>query len=263
MTGKNIITVIHVDDDINERVRMNRLLLQFEGINQIGEFSNATDALAFLQKTDVHLAFLDIEMKGKDGFWLAEKMRANTTKIIFVTSHADFALKAFEACAINYLLKPVSKKTLEDAIERFRNSLPNEQGKNLNKDSDEFVRIQEFVDNYLDSKSIPKRIFISSLQRITVLNITEIAYFSAQGTYTEIVMIDGNRHLASKNLKFYADILERHPDFVRIHRSSLINKVYLSAIRRDGVLNFVVMKDNTELEISSTRKEEIVSLLLS
>lgn len=263
MTGKNIINVIHVDDDINERERMKKLLLQFEGINQVGEFSNATDALAFLQKNDVHLAFLDIEMKGKDGFWLAEKMRAHTTKIIFVTSHADFALKAFEACAINYLLKPVSKKTLGDAVERFRNSLPTEQVNNQNTDTGEFARIQEFVDNYLDNKAIPKRIFISNLQRITVLNITEIAYFSAQGTYTEIVTIDGNRLVASKNLKFYADILERHPDFVRIHRSSLVNKFYLSAIRRDGNLNFVVMKDNTELEISSARKEEIISQLLS
>lgn len=255
------ISVIHVDDEGVERERVSTLLKKFDEVEQVGSFSDAISALSFLEANKVDIAFLDVEMKGKDGFWLAKQMSALHTKIIFITSHAGYALNAFEACALHFILKPVSKMEMQKALKRY-SDLHSTHGssKTAHLVSDK-EQIAELISNYLEKKSYPKRIFISNVHKINVLSLDKVAYVVAEGTYSIFIMETGEKHTASKNLKLYAEILEQHPDFLRIHRSYIINKSHLKAIKRDGHSIFAVMNNDSELELSAGRREEIYEQL--
>lgn len=256
------ISLIHVDDDLIEREQFSALLANFKDVKQVGSFSNVEDALAYLKSHETDIAVLDIEMKGKNGLWLANKMKDFATRIIFLTSHADYALQAFEACALHYILKPVTKKALDAALQRYHSYSIGFSDFTANTATNESARLLELMENYLDKKSFPKRIFVSNVHRITVLDLEKVIYISAEGTYSEFHTIDDAKYIASKNLKLYAGVLQNHPDFVRIHRSYIINKNHLKAIRRKRSAIFAVMQNDVELELSNLRREQIYEELL-
>ena len=107
----------------------------------------------------------------------------------------------------------------------------------------------------------PKRIFLNTLTRIIVLNLNEIAWLKSSSNYTLIKMADGSRHTSSKHLKTYSETLETNPDFLRIHRSSIVNKNFVKAIFRKSHTTILIMKDEEQLAVSSQKKEFILTEL--
>ena len=194
-------------------------------------------------------------MPDYNGLWLANNL-PYPTSIVFITAHSGFAVEAFEACALHYLIKPLSIDQLNIVIERFekqelKNTLLKEQ-------------IGQFYNQYLPQNQLnyPKKIYINNIGKIVILDLQDILYMVGSGNYTKFIMINGDIHTSSKNLKVYDDAIVHHPDFIRIHRSHLVNKNYVKQIiKTNKQLWFVEMKNGESLELSKGRIDEILQQL--
>lgn len=252
------IKVVHVDDQESQQQTVKSILGFFDNVELTGQFDNALDAKEFILKNEVDLVILDVEMPGKDGLWLAHQLKNTQIFIVFLTAHPDYTLQAFEACAIHYILKPLTKTLLESVFERYEKLILN--GKEKASDGQE-EQINELVENYLNKTSYPRRIFINNVHKTTVINLSEVIYIVSKGQYTIFKTIDGAKHTSSKLLKVYFEALVNHPDFVRIHRAHIVNKNFVKAILRNKHIIAAEMVDGENLEVSPQKREEIYQLI--
>lgn len=249
------IRIVHVDDNKDALTVVATLLNSFPGIVQVGSFSTANEAKDFILANPVDLAILDIEMKPEDGFWLARQIKGSPTIIAFLTSYSGYAASAFEACAIDYILKPLEKKNVSDLLEKYQKLENCFTRSPLQQD-----QIEEVSKNYLQKDAVPKRIFIHNLHKTAVIQLDQLLYAISSGPYTIFKTNAGDKYTASKILKVYNEALEPHPDFVRVHRAHIINKRYLKAVLRDKHKIFALMSDDVKLEIAPRMRDEIFEL---
>ena len=246
---------IYVEDNPAYSKMLQDALAVHEQFDFLGDFASAEEGLAYLQQNEIDLAFIDIELAGKqNGLWLAREIKELPIAIVFLTSHTSYAVQAFEACAVDYLIKPVSADSIAGMMERLRV-----------KRSISFFseQIEELHYNYMSDKAVPKRIFLNMVGEMVVVQLSDALYFTSVDRYTNIQMADGTKHVSSKHLKIYTASLTGNTDFVRIHRSSIVNKNYVRSIVRDAKLNqyYVVMTNNQKLEMSMLKKDEILEEL--
>ncbi|MGB5895982.1 MAG: LytTR family DNA-binding domain-containing protein [Ignavibacteriaceae bacterium] len=222
---------IIVDDERLARQDLKAIIDEFDEIECVGEAKNIAGAKELLKKNNPNLLFLDIKMPGESGFDLLEFVE-DETHIIFVTAFDEYAIKAFEVNALDYLLKPVSKERLALSIERLQlaaESKPNE----------------------LKKLEIDDQIFVKLNSKYTFLKINTIVKISSKGDYSEIIISNGKKALVLKSMKEWESRLpENH--FIRIHRSTIINTdqvnriepwynnshlVYLEGIEKPAVMS--------------------------
>jgi len=193
---------IIVDDERLARAEMRRLLADFDAITVIGEAEGLTQARTLIKNEKPQIVFLDIQLSGESGFDLIEQISPEM-KVIFVTAFDEFAIRAFEVNALDYLLKPVNPDRLAAAIKRLKNSDASEK---------KTLRLFEFDD----------RIFLDLGERSVFLKVSEISHIGAAGDYSEVFTVDKRKLLVEKPLREWEDRLpDKH--FVRIHRQTIIN----------------------------------------
>lgn len=247
-----MLKAIHIDDDIRSVELMKNAIAGCADTELVRSFTNEREAREWLDKNKTDIIFLDIEMPGKNGIELAQELSGHNADIIFVTAHTGFAVDAFEVCALDYLIKPVYPEKLNDALERYR--LRKKKYKAALPAS---AQIEELFNNYIKEDAYPRKIFVSMIGEIRVVDLTEIIYFAASGPYTKIYLLSGEVITSSESIKSYDVILLKHPDFVRIHRSYLINKNQISSIqRKPGDIN-VKMRNGDLLSVAQQRRKEI------
>ncbi|MCX6317752.1 MAG: LytTR family DNA-binding domain-containing protein [Bacteroidetes bacterium] len=253
-----MITVILVDDDPRQHKVVKNILSGFDTLKLSAAFFNAEEAYDYLQTHPVDIALLDIEMPGKDGLWLAEKISKTDTAIFFLTAHSQYAIKAFEVFAMHYILKPITTELMRGLIDRYV------QLKNSNSLSTHLQsqQIDQFVNNFVKKQSYLTRIFVSNVKVTTIINLDDVLFFTASGPYTEIMTIGGKKLTASKILKAYADILEDHPDFIRVHRANIVNRKHVKAILKDRHIIELLMKDGSKLPVSPQKRDEILNMIV-
>lgn len=251
------LNVVHVDDSPDTLEAFKEALSHFPGVQYLQGFTNPEKALEFINEGAVDILFLDVEMPGKDGLWLADKIRDKDIAIVFLTSHTEYALHAFEACALDYIVKPADGSSISKIIRKY--------GKYRHPLSYQAEQIKELQSGYWKRVRPPQRIFVNIIGQTRVIQLDEVLYFMANANYTIIVMKDGSRITTSKTIKKYDEAIADHPDFLRIHRSYIINKnSVLSVIKKSKQHRFFVeMANNDRLEISYVRKDEIMEQLVS
>ena len=249
------IRIIHIDDETKTLDYCRKLFLSNPLIAYEGGFSNANDAIEFLKNGKVDLIFCDIEMPEHNGLWLANHL-PYSLPIVFITAHTGFAIEAFEACALHYLIKPLSTEQLNIVIDRFQT----QDLKHIYlKD-----QVAQFYNHYLpqNTQKYPNRIYINTTGKIIIVNLQDTMYLVSAGNYTKFTMLNGDTHISSKNLKVYDDAIAYHPDFIRIHRSYLVNKKYVKQILKTSNQQwFVEMNNGEKLELSKGRIDEILEQL--
>lgn len=250
----NIISVIHVDDDPAALGIMKEILSAIGPVNYLGGFTNPEAALEFLDQHPVNLIFCDIVMKNKDGFWLAQNLKNNESALVFVTAHNEYALKAFEACSLHYILKPILKEDVEECIRRFKKLY-------MENTAYQQMKINEVIQQFMAPQKYPRRLFVFNVEKTHIININEMMYAKARANYTEFKLQDGQTIISSKTLKTYDEGLNNHPSIVRAHRSILVNKEFIVSIKRKKHLAFIVLKNGEEIEISVHRKNSILKEL--
>ena len=204
---KNKIKAIIVDDERLARKDLQSLLNDYPYIELVGEADDAKSAIKLINKANPELIFLDIQMPGESGFDLVEKIKPNI-KVIFVTAYDEYAIRAFEINALDYLLKPVNPKRLQSSIERL-NSEVNESN------ATEFSKLE-----YND------RLFISVNTTYKFLNVNTIQCITSAGDYTNIQSTDGTKGLVNKSMNEWEQRLPENY-FCRIHRSTIINMEFV------------------------------------
>jgi two-component system LytT family response regulator len=253
---KDKIQVVHVDDQPRQLSNVKAMLNRFNNVELVGQFTDCCKALDFILMKQVDLAILDVEMPGKNGLWLAEQIKETDTSVVFLTAFPDHSLKAFDACAIHYLLKPITIDELKNVIDRF-------YARKGYMVSGQNEQIAELINNYFNKTSYPKRIFVNNLHITTVVNLDDVLYMISSGSYTIIKLANGTKLTASRLLKTYSDVLLSHPDFLRIHRAHLVNKQHIKAVLRSMHKVSLLMSDGDQLEVSPQKREEIYRLIES
>ena len=259
MQLKKPIKSLYVEDVADDRRALEDVLSGFDAFLHVKSFDNATDCFRYLQDYEADMLFLDIEMPGKNGLWLANKVKHLPIPIVFVTSHTGYAIQAFEVCALDYIIKPVQPEDITDMLERLSVRLARAEHLMYQE------QIAEVVDHYLSPGSVPTRLFINFVGETQVAELKDVLYLKASDRYTHIHMADGTRHVSSKAFKSYVDTIESHPDFVRIHRSTLINRKHIRALQKDSRANKYgfKMSNGEVLEISRRKRSEIIEAAMS
>ncbi len=200
------IKALLVDDERLARQTFKRLLAEFPSVEIIGEAESLAQALLFIEKFNPDVIFLDIQLYGESGFDLFEQMDIRC-QVVFVTAFDEYAIRAFEVNAVDYLLKPVEPERLRQTIERLST-----QQKTVQQDAVPTNTTYEYDDNA----------FIQIDGSLKVIKIESIKYITAQGYASILFYADKQSGFVIKTLKDWEAILPKK-HFVRIHRSTLIN----------------------------------------
>lgn len=245
----NALNAIIIDDEERARNTLSSLLLNYcPEIKVISTCSNVPDGVIAINKNKPDVVFLDIEMPDYNGFELLGFFREIDFEIIFVTAYSEYAIKAFEISAVDYILKPIDIDQLKNSVEKLKQ-------KKLHSQMQE--QIELLKDSY-KGNSI-RKIALSMNDGLTFVEVDDIVYLEADGAYTNFHLKSGNKILVSKKLKFYEDILSIRPSFFRTHRSFLINVNYIKKYSRSE--NLIILDNGSDVVISRDRKQEFETLL--
>ena len=212
----NKIRAILVDDEEGARDVLENLLKRFcPDVELIAKCNNVLQAVEVVNKEQPDLVFLDIEMPNYSGFEIVTFFKDINFEIIFVTAYDQYAIRAFEVAAIDYLLKPVDIERLKNAVARVA------QQRNIEQQSQRL----SLLSNTLESKQL-KNIVISDKGQQNIVPIESIIAIEAQESYCTIHTTT-KTFVASKNLKHFETLLESLPQFFRVHKSWLVNKNFI------------------------------------
>jgi len=212
----NKIRAILVDDEESARDVLENLLLRFcPDIELIAKCQNVEQAVEVINREKPELVFLDIEMPNYAGYEIVNFFKEINFEIIFVTAYDQYAIRAFEIAAIDYLLKPINIERLKSAVARAYQS----------RNSKHQINRISVLSNTLENKEL-KNIVISDKGNQHIVAIARIIAIEAQESYCVIHTAD-KKYVVSKNLKHYETIFESLPQFFRVHKSWIINKGYL------------------------------------
>ena len=235
---KKIKTII-IDDESLARDLVKSYLSDNDQIEIVGEYSDGFQGLKAINEIHPDLIFLDIQMPKLTGFELLELLD-KPYNIVFTTAYNEYAIKAFEHNAVDYLLKPFSKERFEDAISKTVYRL-----KNRNENLD-IEKLKEHEDK---NKEELNRIVVKSRNKIDIIPVDEIRYFEAQDDYVMIYTHDGH-YLKQKTMKYFETHLNPK-EFCRIHRSYLIRLEEISKLEpyeKDSWM--LILKAGEKLKVS-------------
>ncbi len=200
-----------------------------------------------IRKLKPGLVFLDIEMPRHSGLELLEFFDETEVdfSIIFTTAYNQYAIQAFKLSAVDYLLKPLEPSDLIEAIERFK--------KNANKTNYNVLK-ENLSNNY------PQKIAIYSINSVKFLETDNILFFKAEGAYTDITLQDGKKITVSKGLKYFEEVLNNHPYFMRCHKSYIINLNHITEHKKsDG--GSLLLAEKYEVSLSTEKVNELYQLM--
>lgn len=237
-----------IDDEMHGIKTLQHLLqLHFPDVSIVFTTTDSKEAKTLVEKHHPDIIFLDIEMPQLNGIEFLAQFNQIPFKVIFTTAYDQYAIKAIRLNALDYLLKPVNKKELGEAIEKFRTE--------KNKTSKEQL---SYLHLFKENK-ITDTIALSTSQGLLFVKINEIMYLEAEDCYTHVTLKDGKKHLVSKTLGNFDEILADEKTFFRAHKSYLINLSYLKQyIRGEG--GEIIMNDNKSIALSRNKKEEFLKL---
>jgi len=248
MSSKSTIQTIIVDDEEPARLILREFLSAHREIKIITECANGFEAVKAITESRPDLVILDIQMPKLNGFEVLELVD-RPPAIIFATAYNQYAIKAFEVHAVDYILKPFSKERLAEALEHAK--------KHLHKKS---MPLQELASAAGMRPSPLERILVKDGSKVHVIPVDKIDYIEAQDDYIAIKS-DGKTHLKQERMAE----LEKELDatkFVRVHRSTILNLERIARIElyaKDS--RMAILKDGTKLLISRTGYDKLKGLL--
>jgi two-component system LytT family response regulator len=236
---------IIVDDERLARNELKRLLKGFSDIEIIGEAANADEAIEKIETARPDLLFLDIQMPGRNGFELLESL-IYVPKVIFTTAFDEYALKAFEFNALDYLLKPVEQKRLAAAIGKVENYQPKEEEKNSG-----------FKTSLLGDAD---RVFVKDGEYCWFVKLRDVRLLESEGNYTRLYF-DQNKPLILRSLNYLEERLDEKI-FFRASRKHIINLRWIEKIEPgfDGRLD-IKLPGATAIEMSRRQSQKFKELM--
>lgn len=245
----NKIRTIIVDDEDLARGLVREYLMTHHDIEIVAECANGFEAVKAASELAPDLMFLDIQMPKLTGFEVIELIE-NPPAVIFVTAFDQYALKAFEVHAVDYLLKPYSKQRFDEALSHAMDHLDKRQPE----------KTKEVAAAAKPQEQILERVLIKEGSKVLVIPVEKIDYIEAQDDYVSF-RVEGKSHLKMQRLAELESSLDNRR-FVRIHRSFILNIERLAKIElyaKDS--RTAILKDGTQLPVSRTGYDKLKELL--
>jgi len=246
---RTIIEAVIIDDDPLSSVFLKTLInSNFKDIDITGVGSDVKSGIEVIKDKNPDLVFLDILLPDGTGFDILSSLDSTNFQVIFITANDQYALKAFEFSAVDYIIKPIKIEELNKAIDKFRSY------KNINNISE---KIQVLKDNF---EAPEKKLILPTMAGLKIVNIDNIIRFEASDSYTYVFIKDEkNPILISKGLINFEELLQ-DKNFARIHNKHLINLKYVTEYFR-GKGGYVKMIDGKEIEVSTRKKADFMDAL--
>jgi len=240
---------IIVEDEELARNLMKSFLKDNESIEIIAECENGFEGVKMINELKPDLVFLDIQMPKITGFELLELLE-HKPHIIFATAYDQYALKAFEYNAADYLLKPYSKDRLNEAVEKVFERVSKEGA-----ESDVADKVADFPkDEYLE------RVVVKDRHKIHIIPVDQIRYIESMDDYVMIYTNEG-RHMKQKTMKYFESGLNPK-EFLRIHRSYIVKVEEINEIQQYEKESYIViLHDKTKLKVSKTGYKNLKEVL--
>lgn len=227
-----------IDDERLAREELKSVLSEIHEINVIGEAQNGDEALKLIKSEAPDLIFLDINMPEMNGFEMLKKLD-EIPKVIFVTAYDEYALKAFEVNALDYLLKPIDPERLAEAIEKLKKESDEEFESSLNPKLDRSSRALRVED----------RVFIKDGEKCYFVQLADVRMLESDGNYVK-VYFDKNRPLILRSLNSFEEKLDPE-HFFRANRKFIVNINWIEKVENwfNGGLQ-VELKSGDKIEVS-------------
>jgi two-component system LytT family response regulator len=243
------LTVVIVDDEAPARALVREYLEQHSDVHVVAECTNGLEAVKAANELRPDLLILDIQMPKLDGFEVLDLIGADTTGVVFTTAHDDYALRAFEVHAVDYLLKPFGPERFAESLRLARSRIAQRQP----------IPARELLEAHREGSAID-RILIRDRSQVHVIPVEQIDYVEAQDDYVSI-RAAGRSYLKEQTLgELEAQLAAK--GFVRIHRRYILNVSRLAKIELSEKDNRVaILNDKTELPISRSGYAKLRELL--
>lgn len=249
--------VLLVDDEPLALQALRELVKRLDDVRIVAERGDGESALEAIRETRPDVVLLDIQMPRMDGFELLRRLGAAPPPlVIFVTAYDHYAVRAFRALALDYLLKPCSEKDLRQALDRARDQLDSEHLSEIGRRmlrlvSDDSVFGQPEKPEYLRQITARKR------KRTVLVDVGEIEWIEADDYCVRIHQRDGEVHVLRRSLKWFGERLDPE-QFLRVHRSALINRSYLREILHLAADDHMaVLASGAQVPISRSGREAL------
>lgn len=237
-----------VDDEELARHIIRELLQPHSEIEVAAECSNGFEAVKAYSEHKPDLIFLDVQMPKLTGFDVLELIGEDIS-VIFVTAYDQYAMRAFEVHAVDYLLKPIGKKRFEEALERAKSRL-----------GEKMPSAQKLADSARPPQQFLERIVVKDGTRVTLIPVAKLDYVEAQDDYVGLTS-QGKKHLKQQTIASLEACLDPN-FFVRIHRSYIVNLERVARIEPYGKdSRLAILNDGARLPVSRTGYARLQSLL--
>lgn len=228
-----MIHAVVADDEVLARQKLRQLLRDDRDVEVVGESATALETIELVRAAAPELLFLDIQMPGMDGFdvmgRLAENKDTPVPRVIFTTAFDQYAVRAFEVNAVDYLLKPFTAERLRTAIQRVRE----QTARQVESANGAGASVSSLYTN---------RIVFKSRGRILFLPVSDIRWIGAEGNYVRLSTA-GETHLLRETMAHLEERLDPR-GFMRVHRSFIVNLKYVKELRKETNGDSVVVMDS-------------------
>lgn len=235
-----------LDDDTNHARFISGLLKKyFPQFDSITEMSSAEEVSKELLLNTYDLLLFDVELQNNETiFDYLDTFNISESKIIFITGHPDYAIKAIKNKASDYILKPVNINEFKTAVHTALQEITGKASE---------------INTKTVAESQNKNLVINELEQIKIILLNSIEYFEAEGPYTKVFLNDKSIITSSKNLKFYEELTKTN-GFFRVHNSYVANVLHIKQIiKKDGLT--LEMKSGNKIDVSLRKKEELFNYL--
>jgi len=250
-----MIRVLIVDDEPLARERVHHFLKQEPNITIIGESGNGIEAVAAIREKKPDLIFLDIQMPGMDGFEVLQHIESeHMPHIIFITAYDQYAIRAFEVHALDYLLKPFDQSRFKRALHLAGEYIQ------LQKNGDFKYRIKELIQEIGSEKKFPERFIIKSEGRIYFIRTDEVNWIESAANYVSL-HVGREVHLMRGTMSAMEEKLD--PDkFIRVNRAAIINIEFIREIQPFFNGEYIInLKDDTQITLSRKYREKLKNFI--
>lgn len=239
-----------VDDEPLARERIRTLLRREDGVTVVGEAGNGADAVLLVEEQRPDLVFLDVQMPEVDGFAFLELLGpARVPAVVFVTAFDQYALRAFEVHALDYLLKPFDRERFQQALGRARDAIAGRQTREVNR------RIGAMLSDLVPERRWAGRLLVKTNGKTLLLRTEEVDWIEAAANYLRLHR-GREVHLLRETMNSIEGRLDPS-QFVRIHRSTIVNLDRVAQLEPWFHGDYVVkLGDGTSLTLSRTYREQ-------